>query len=304
MRYYYYNPFNRQYYFPEGFEKYSIFQGFYQPYTMAGHILWFVWKNYRWFRHLYYEDNAEKFLPIDQLKKHVDSDSIMAFNRGAPGVEQKLTILGLDRLKNTEFFIKYADKEISVNNVLNEGNILKQLDLDFVPKLKLLHKNDKYTLIQTEVVKGERLADLSINKQLVNVLLTLSEQNIITRGKIKTTLKCSFAHGDFCPWNLIVDNNKIYIYDWEMADHYPLGYDLFTFIFQTSFLISPGKKLEKILDSATLEHINFYFNNFHIKDWRPYLYEFANLKFNREFNKQNRRLFPNYLKLKKYAENL
>jgi len=47
-----------------------------------------------------------------------------------------------------------------------------------------------------------------------------------------------FCHGDFAPWNLKRDGNKLFIVDWECAsDAGPPMWDLCHFIFQTLFLV-------------------------------------------------------------------
>lgn len=41
----------------------------------------------------------------------------------------------------------------------------------------------------------------------------------------------SLSHGDFTPWNTFFVDGRLYVFDWEYADHiYPSGYDLIHFI--------------------------------------------------------------------------
>lgn len=47
-----------------------------------------------------------------------------------------------------------------------------------------------------------------------------------------------FKHGDFTPWNILDENGKLFVFDWEYAEENALpGWDLFHFIVQTSVLI-------------------------------------------------------------------
>jgi hypothetical protein len=47
-----------------------------------------------------------------------------------------------------------------------------------------------------------------------------------------------FCHGDFTPWNLLKDGNKLFVVDWEGASAgSPPMWDLCHFMFQTLFLI-------------------------------------------------------------------
>ena len=119
-------------------------------------------------------------------------------------------------------------------------------------------------------------------------------------GKIKLTKKREYveiySHGDFCPWNILVGQNKHILIDWEMADYRPLGYDLFTFIFQTSFLLFSHKSINRIIDSNK-NHIDSYFNHFGIKSWESYLNRFAVLKLESEKEKKNQTLTEKYRQL-------
>lgn len=53
----------------------------------------------------------------------------------------------------------------------------------------------------------------------------------------------AISHGDFAPWNMIWNGEKVFIYDWESAvEEAPAGIDLVHFLFQTGFLL---KKLRR-----------------------------------------------------------
>ncbi|MFT3752807.1 MAG: hypothetical protein QM800_07980 [Paludibacter sp.] len=127
MRYYYFNPISRQYYFPEGFQKYPLFATFYQPYKVIAKLLLKIWRLSTLFRYVFSTNHPEKVLPIRQINQYVPENSIMAFNLGSSGVEKKITVLGLDPATNESFFIKYATTEITCDNVYNEGLILQQI---------------------------------------------------------------------------------------------------------------------------------------------------------------------------------
>lgn len=47
----------------------------------------------------------------------------------------------------------------------------------------------------------------------------------------------SVSHGDFTPWNMYCDEQRLYVYDWELAKNgIPMMFDLFHFTFQTTVL--------------------------------------------------------------------
>lgn len=304
MRYLFFNPFSRQYYFPENFKRYTLFKSFYQYYTFSGWLIWEIWYHSSFFRNLFCTKNASKFLLVKNLSQYVSSSSILAFNRGSNGIEQKTTILGIDIKTNNEFFIKYAEKPIARINVNNEGNILQKLNnLDFVPKLQQHIEESDFCFIQTNVLKGERLSNQNMDKELLGILFQLSNQKIYSKRDYQSTVKNCFAHGDFCPWNIMVYNNHLQVFDWEMAGSYPIGYDLFTYIFQTSFLLTPKKNFDQILKQSE-KFIKGYFQELKITDWQAFLIAFADIKCKLESAKKTHSLINQYQKLMLYAQKI
>jgi hypothetical protein len=53
------------------------------------------------------------------------------------------------------------------------------------------------------------------------------------------SLSCGLAHGDFTPWNMYINHEKLYIYDWELSkETMPVLFDLFHYIFQSEVMIN------------------------------------------------------------------
>jgi len=305
MRYYYFNPFNKQYYFPEGYEQYPIFAKFYQPYKVIAVLFWKIWQSSSVFRKLFSTNHPERVLPLDQLKEFVTPCSILTFNLGTTGIEKKISVLGVERSSDTKFYIKYATSDLASRNVFNEGNVLKQLShLTFVPKLQLcILEENRFTLIKTTVLNGTKIKYHPVDEKILNILFTLSNQKILSIREYKSNLVNCFAHGDFCPWNMLMNNGNIEIFDWEMAGQYPLGYDLFTYIFQFDFLVKETMRFKLIIDD-NINVINQYFTFFEINDWKPYLKEFSDLKLKLEMKKNNHELIKPYLQLKEFVSDI
>jgi thiamine kinase-like enzyme len=305
MRYYYFNPFSKQYYFPVGFKNYPIFATFYQPYKNSAKIMWMAWQKSYLFRRVFSTDKPEKMLPIKNIQSYVTPDSILSFNLGTIGIEQKISILGVESITKKAFYIKYATSESACQNVFNEGIVLKQLsELPFVPKLQLsVKKENEFMLIKTTILVGEKMKHHQFDEQMLQILFTLSDQQVESNRKYESTLQCSFAHGDFCPWNMLVSGEDIKLFDWELAGQYPLGYDLFMYIFQYEFLVNETMQFEQMLQGNS-DVIKSYFNHFGIIDWLPYLREFADLKLKLESEKRNDDLIESYLQLKEYAKKI
>ena len=97
-------------------------------------------------------------------------------------------------------------------------------------------------------------------------------------------------------------NGTIQVFDWEMAGNYSLGYDLFSYIFQTSFLIS--NKSAKDIYEEYIYFIEDYFKEFEVNVWKGYLKSFSSQKLQKEMNNNNIKLINSYKKLKEFCEKI
>lgn len=281
MKYFYLHPFRPQYFFPEGFEIHRVFVSFFKPYSLVGKISWFLFLKFSLYRFFFKKNNIEQFIPEKKIRKIIDSDYPMAFNSGTVGPEQKITALGLDN-NGGFFFLKYAQSPLAIKNVVNEHYIIKNLQiLDFVPKIKNFYKYDNQVILKTDVLLGNRLGNITLNNSIMNCLFKLSEISVKSPNKTKSNLKFIFAHGDFCPWNMMENKKKILLFDWEMGGNYPAGYDLFTYIFQTNFFLNPDKLISEIF-KENKKNIKLYFKHFNIDNWNNYLLDFILLKIDLE----------------------
>ena len=302
MRYFYIHPFRPQYFFPKGFKKYDLFLNFFKPYSFYGKISWFLFTKIAFYRALFITNNIDRNIPEASIRKIVGTEPLMAFNKGTVGPEQKITALAIKN-KN-EFFIKYGQTDIAKENIANEHFILKQIShLEFVPKVLDFFDDEHNTLLMTNVLKGNRLSKTSLDERLINKLNTIARQEVGYIKFTKSSLKTAFAHGDFCPWNIMIKDDNILIYDWEMAGNYILGYDLFTFIFQTNFLLKPKMKISKIIKD-NLYFIKEYFLGFNIVYWEDYLRAFTDYKLSLVLLKDNHELMMCYKKLSDYVSKI
>lgn len=300
MKYFYIHPFKPQYFFPQGFKKHALFLDFFSPYSRVGRISWFLFTRFAFYRVLFSKSNLEEFIPENAIKRIIGENAVMAFNIGTIGPEQKITGLGV--LNQKEFFIKYGQTKIAIANVTNEHNILNQIDhLDKVPKVLDFYSDNNQVLLKTNVLEGKRLNDKPIDKSIIDQLILLSKQKVDCSKRTSSNLLTCFSHGDFCPWNMMANNGEVLLFDWEMAGTYTLGYDLFTYIFQTCFLLKPETPIKTII-VENIKAIDYYFSHFNISDWKPYLITFSQEKVRLEELKGDEGLFSKYLKLLKYAK--
>ncbi len=302
--YYYFKPFSKQYYFPKGFKKYRLFTNFYQPYTFKGRLLWLVWLKTSILRSFCLERHPEKVLPLLNLQPFIPEKPMLAFNRGTAGVEQKTTILGVDTESGEQFFIKYAENELARSNVNNEGSVLQELQqLAFVPRLLENVNEGKFTLIKTTILQGKRHIEETVDSRIMAILKTIAIQKVNVSNGQETHLQNSFAHGDFCPWNMMNDQDKIFVFDWELAGRYPMGYDLFTYIFQTAALLRPHKPIGTTYHQNK-EIIVELFDFWGIPNHIAYLNSFAEVKLSQETKKKNTTLSYFYKNLVNFVKTL
>ena len=273
---------------------------FYKPFTTAGYLVWWFWRHSRLFRHFCMVKDIEKYVPRGTIMSIVGENALLAYNLGTPGPEQKITALGVK--DGQKVFVKFAGSATAKMNIINEGNILKQLSqLDYVPEVIHMYSGNNFETLLTSVFEGERYSATPVNEKILALLFQLRQIKIDAHVHHLGNFKNSFAHGDFCPWNLMKSNDYLRVFDWEMAGLYPEGYDLFTFIFQTSFLLSPGRSIKSIL-TRNDKNICYFFSNIDILNWNPYLKEFANLKLQNATNKGENLLAARFSELVQYAE--
>jgi hypothetical protein len=75
-----------------------------------------------------------------------------------------------------------------------------------------------------------------LNHNQVKTLISLLRR---VYGEVNAgeSVAVSVSHGDFTPWNMYCDEQRLYVYDWEMARNgIPMCFDLFHFSYQSTIL--------------------------------------------------------------------
>jgi thiamine kinase-like enzyme len=281
--YFYYPPNKPQFYFPKSY--FSQFSNYYLPYSFKSRVFWWLFKSFSIFRNIFLINEKSIPLPISEVKRIInDRCAICFYNLGTEGEEQKSTIIA--HSNDQKVFLKIAQQKTATNLINNEARVLKEiseLNVSFAPELIRSGKDNGFTYLMTNIIEGRKPSSTKLTSELLEVMVTLSKHQ-----KKKDGLILSFNHGDFCPWNILLNkNNNIILIDWEMAGYKPLGYDLFTYLFQTNFLLNPKKSANQIIVENKTK-INFFFENFGITNWATYLSQFAMIKIQyQELKKEN-----------------
>ena len=150
----------------------------------------------------------------------------------------------------------YQPQYFNIPNItLKNNNTLYQSDLSNEGKrinyLTPIHFNallEMNDLTSTQI-KLKGLNSWSVLKTDLEQLST-NEDNRIPKGMLRkltelvkridenSEIEISLCHGDFTPWNMYVNKDKLSIYDWELSKPFmPLGYDAFHFIIQQGVLV-------------------------------------------------------------------
>lgn len=280
--------FTTSYYFPPMGTEHQYMYGLYSAYGgILSKTYWWLFRHSAFVRRFTEVDESVLPFAYADICRMDDSDSLMAFNMGSPGVEQKISILGYDRQACQPFFAKFSQKEKAMALTRHEASIYRTLHgTHLTPNLLMFKESESGIYMKTEYVKGMRPETKELDENIVAVARQLGQCHIDGFSIEHGTLKTCLSHGDFCPWNFLVDGNAYRLIDWELAAERPLGYDLFTYICNVSALFEPKKLLiRSILDNEPW--LLKYFADFGVSGYIPYLKAFATEKATYERSKNN-----------------
>lgn len=277
MTYYRFSTFTTSYYFPEITEETHFLYGLYSPY--GGKLSRCYWQKFRqspFVRSLTSVNEQRLPFPYTTIRSLVGADATLSFNMGSPGDAQKISILGYIPSTQQQFFAKFAQKPEAMRMSRHEIEVLKALhDTGLVPDLYDSRIADDYVYLQTEYVQGHRPYDTLLNDKVVDLLIRLSSFHYPNANKGSDGLQTCLSHGDFCPWNMLVQpDGSLRMIDWEMADERIVGSDIFTWLLNVAGLVTGKIPLYHIIEKNR-KHIMRYFNAMQISDYTPYLRVFV-----------------------------
>ena len=233
-------------------------------------IYWWLFRHCSMVRALNACEGEKAGFPYRKIVDLEGKNSLMAFNLGTPGPEQKISILGFDTEKKEPFFAKFSEKPDAIKLTRNEVATYKVLDgTNLAPKLFEVKELDDCIWMRTSFVQGKHLSSMALTEEIVDLALSLSKYHLTDASTNNEGLRLSLSHGDFCPWNMLVDAGNIQLIDWEMAADRPLGYDIFKYVCQCSRLFHPDKAYSSAIEENKAL-IDQYFSRLGIQDWGNY----------------------------------
>lgn len=300
MKLYRFKTFTTSYYFPHLDSSLQYMYGLYSPYGgRLSKIYWWLFQHSSVVRALTSVNEKDLEFPYSKIKASDGNDTLMSFNMGSPGVEQKISILGYDNKLNIPFFAKFSQKPRAMALTRNEVLVYRLLDgTGLTPRLLKAVDTEDYVYLKAEYINGIRPKSRNITQEILHLCLPLASRHLTEQRTDANGLKMGLSHGDFCPWNVLVSNDQIRLIDWELAADRTLGYDLFTYICQVAILFEPEKQLLLAIDES-MEYVKAYFSTLGISDYKPYLKAFAEQKWVYEESKENIKLSRKYKALYK-----
>lgn len=288
MKLYKFRTFTTSYYFPNVTKETRFLYGLYSPFGgILSKVYWALFKNFKLVRCFSGIDTKKVDFPYTKIMDVNGTDSILSFNMGSPGVEQKISILGWSKDEKKPFFAKFSQKPKAIELTKNEIAVYKILsNTGLTPELLKEQIGNDYAFLKTEYVKGCRPKSLELTKDIIKLSLELRNYHLTDKKTDNNELKVALSHGDFCPWNMLEYEGKIRLIDWELAADRALGHDLFTYIVQTSLLLTPERNLKEAIKIHE-NIINEYFSSVGVENYEPYLKEFIEERYRYEISKGN-----------------
>lgn len=276
---YRFKTFRTSYYFPSISKDREILYSLYSPFgrRKLAKWVWWAFKHVAPFRWMCRCKNPDAEFPYSKIIALCPKGSVISFNMGTPGEEQKISMIGLDA-DGRKFFAKYSFLPVARQLSENEIRVLKALrGTDISPILYDSHISEDSIFFKTSCIEGKNPHVKTLNNNIWKLLDMLCKHHLPTNQDFEGLQTC-LSHGDFTPWNMIVENGKYRLIDWEMAEEFPVGYDLLTYITQLPLLLEPKKSLRIVIDENT-QNLSRYFKALNITDWRPYITAFAQKKY-------------------------
>lgn len=167
-------------------------------------------------------------------KRYVPNPSFI-FRRGLSGRDGKVGLLVFGESPAPELYLKIARFKGPNQSIRREKGVLEQVQGESITKIVFFEEIGGRDVLGLEGKPG-----FSMLSQILGQENRRQEQSLkfLQMGFdwLKDFRQTGWAHGDFCPKNLLVDGEKLNVVDWEYAfpDAKPT-FDLFYFCLKFGF---------------------------------------------------------------------
>lgn len=187
---------------------------------------------------------------------------------GTPGPAQKITVQLRDSSENIIGYLKYSDKPAAMQRLAQEFNVLLKLPAGLGPLPLRFGSLGSGEALLLSPLPGKKMpsflpppSELSI---VLRAMLLSTQYSIYDHPWIQTLSEKSdlgfdmwlkplagrrwptvILHGDFAPWNILQDMNRLNLLDWEYGSLEGFPYmDLVYFMLQVAALVYSWKPSE------------------------------------------------------------
>ncbi len=218
---------------------------------------------------------------VEELSKRLNEKvEDMVLYAGSDMPQRKVTLL-IKTLSKKEYVVKIADTSHGGNALNNETRILQFLSTtlakSYVPEViysgtwarcsmqiqtcpdKMRSNSQPLETELLELLKIFSKVNLS-EDNIKNIIKVLFDNDFLLRNNSDLDILISFlkknldvklpthlSHGDFAPWNVKMNMNNLFVYDWEDGvKNAPAGIDVFHLIYRNAVLIGPWPGCEQI----------------------------------------------------------
>ncbi len=168
------------------------------------------------------------------IEKYVSHPSFI-FRRGLPGRDGKVGMLVFGRSAKPELYIKISRFKRPNQGIRREKEVLEKIQGASIPKIIFFEEIDGWDVLGLEGKPGFTMLSqiLGQESRRQKECLKFLEMGF---DWLREFRKTGWAHGDFCPKNLLVDGKKLNVVDWEYAfpNARPI-FDLFYFCLKFGF---------------------------------------------------------------------
>jgi len=143
------------------------------------------------------------------------------------------------------YYVQLQEKIISVNN--KQTASVTSAHLDFLSQLSTIGRR-VLPLKQTNARQNIENWVGETSSHALPQAVSSSVEKILSDEFADKPVICHRTHGDFAPWNIKINNGKLFVFDWE--DSLPDGLaltDIFHFLYRQASLVGPWPGTESLL---------------------------------------------------------
>lgn len=156
---------------------------------------------------------------MNDIAKYVEGwvkDPSFILRRGLSGQKGKVGMLVFEEFATPKLYVKIARFRGPNRSIRRERGVLEKVQGESIPKIIFFKESDGRDILGLEGKPGFSMLSEILGQEDRRRTQSL---RFLEMGFswLKEFRKSGWAHGDFCPKNLLVDGEKLNVVDWEYA---------------------------------------------------------------------------------------